>query len=78
MAGTSGLSSTAVRRIRNAFELQPHRSETFKPSVDPEFVDKVRDIVGLHLSPPDCALVFRADGKSRIRALDRTQSPCSR
>ena len=73
MAGASGLSHTTVRRIRNAFGLQPHRSETFKLSGDPEFVDKVRDIIGLYLSPPDRALVLCVDEKSQIQALDRTQ-----
>ena len=73
MAGESGLSHTTVGRTRNAFGPQPHRSEIFKPSGDPEFADKVRDIVGLHLSPPDRAPVLCVDGKSRIRVLDRTQ-----
>ena len=56
-----------------AFGLQPHRSETFKLSGDPHFVDKVRDIIGLYLSPPDRALVLCVDEKSQIQALDRTQ-----
>ena len=60
-------------RIWGAFGLQPHRSETFKLSSDPHFVDKVRDIVGLYLSPPDRALVLCVDEKSQIQALDRTQ-----
>jgi len=68
-----GLSHTTVRRIWNAFGLQPHRSETFKLSSDPLFVDKVRDIVGLYLSPPDRALVLCVDEKSQIQALDREQ-----
>ena len=57
MARESGLSHTTVRRIWAAFSVQPHRSETFKLSGDPLFVDKVRDIIGLYLSPPDRALV---------------------
>ena len=59
--------------LQPALTLQPHRSETFKLSADPHFVDKVRDIVGLYLSPPDCALVLCVDEKSQIQALDRTQ-----
>ena len=73
MARESGLSHTTVRRIWTAFSVQPHRSETFKLSRDPLFVDKVRDIVGLYLSPPDRALVLCVDEKSQIQALDRTQ-----
>ena len=73
MAKRSGLSQTAVSRIWRAFGLQPHRSETFKLSKDPLFIDKVRDIVGLYLDPPDKALVLGADEKSQIQALDRTQ-----
>jgi transposase len=67
------LSATTVHRIWRAFSLQPHRSETFKLSRDPLFVDKVRDIVGLYLDPPDRALVPCVDEKSQIQALDRTQ-----
>ena len=73
MARESGLSHTTVRRIWAAFSVQPHRAETFKLSGDPHFVDKVRDIVGLYLSPPDRALVLCVDEKSQIQALDRTQ-----
>ena len=73
MAGEDGLAQTTVRRVRNAFGRQPHRSETFKLSGDPAFADKVRDIVGLHLSPSDQAVMLRVDGKSRIRAPGRTQ-----
>jgi transposase len=62
-----------VSRIWRAFGLQPHRSETFKLSKDPLFIDKVRDIVGLYLDPPDKALVLCVDEKSQIQALDRTQ-----
>ena len=73
MARESGLSHTTIWRIWGAFGLQPHRSETFKLSGDPHFVDKVRDIIGLYLSPPDRALVLCVDEKSQIQALDRTQ-----
>ena len=73
MAKASGLTQTAVSRIWRAFGLQPHRSETFKLSHDPLFVDKVRDIVGLYLNPPDRALVLCVDEKSQIQALDRTR-----
>ena len=73
MARESGLSHTTIRRIWAAFSVQPHRSETFKLSGDPLFVDKVRDIIGLYLSPPDRALVLCVDEKSQIQALDRSQ-----
>ena len=73
MAKSCGLSQTAVSRIWRAFALQPHRSETFKLSKDPLFIEKVRDIVGLYLNPPDKALVLCADEKSQVQALDRTQ-----
>jgi transposase len=73
MAKASGLSVSTVHRIWNAFSLQPHRSETFKLSTDPRFVEKVRDIVGLYLDPPERALVICVDEKSQIQALDRTQ-----
>ncbi len=73
MAEEVGLSQTAISRIWRAFSLQPHRTETFKLSNDPLFVDKVRDIVGLYLDPPDKALVLCVDEKSQIQALDRTQ-----
>jgi transposase len=73
MAKASGLSQTAVSRIWRAFALQPHRTETFKLSTDPQFVDKVRDIVGLYMSPPDNAIVLCVDEKSQVQALDRTQ-----
>ena len=73
MARESGLSHTTSRRIWAAFSVQPHRSETFKLSGDPLFVDKVRDIIGLYLSPPDRALVLCVDEKSQIQALDRSQ-----
>jgi transposase/transposase-like protein len=73
MARASGLTQTAISRIWRAFALQPHRSETFKLSRDPLFIDKVRDIVGLYLNPPDRALVLCVDEKSQIQALNRTQ-----
>jgi len=73
MATATGFSHTTIRRIWTAFGLQPHRGETFKLSSDPLFVDKVRDIVGLYLSPPNRALVLSVDEKSQIQALDREQ-----
>ena len=73
MARRSGLSHNTVSRIWRAFALQPHRTETFKLSADPLFIEKVRDIVGLYLNPPDRALVLCVDEKSQIQALDRTR-----
>ena len=73
MARATGISATTVHRIWGAFGLQPHRVESFKLSSDPEFIDKMRDIVGLYLDPPDRALVLCIDEKSQIQALDRTQ-----
>jgi transposase len=73
MARASGVSASSVQRIWRAFSLQPHRTQTFKLSTDPQFVEKVRDIVGLYLSPPEKALVVCVDEKSQIQALDRTQ-----
>jgi len=73
MAKTVGLSQSAISRIWRAFALQPHRVETFKLSKDPLFIEKVRDIVGLYLVPPDKALVLCVDEKSQIQALDRSQ-----
>lgn len=73
MAEAAKLSPSTVRRIWHAFALQPHRTETFKISNDPLFVEKVRDIVGLYLDPPERALVLCVDEKSQIQALDRTQ-----
>lgn len=72
MAQATGMNQTAISRIWRAFALQPHRSETFKLSRDPLFIDKVRDIVGLYLHPPDHALVVCVDEKSQIQALERT------
>jgi transposase len=73
MAKHCGLSQTAVSRIWRAFALQPHRAESFKLSTDPLFIEKVRDIVGLYLNPPDKALVLCVDEKTQIQALDRSQ-----
>ncbi|MGH2610976.1 MAG: IS630 family transposase [Tepidiformaceae bacterium] len=73
LAQQTGMSRTTIHRIWRTFSLQPHRSETFKLSRDPLFVEKVRDIVGLYLAPPDKALVLCVDEKSQIQALDRTQ-----
>ena len=73
MAGASGLSRSSVHRIWRAFALAPHRSETFKLSKDPLFIEKVRDIVGLYMDPPDKALVLCVDEKAQIQALDRSQ-----
>jgi transposase len=73
MAKRSGLSQSAVSRIWRAFALRPHRVETFKLSKDPLFIEKVRDIVGLYLHPPDRALVLCVDEKAQIQALDRSQ-----
>ena len=73
MAAHLGLSQSAVSRIWRAFGLQPHRVESFKLSTDPLFVDKVRDVVGLYLDPPERALVLCVDEKSQIQALDRSQ-----
>ncbi|HEX5263971.1 MAG TPA: IS630 family transposase [Phenylobacterium sp.] len=73
MAKASGLSVSSVQRIWRAFGLQPHRLETFKLSTDPDFVSKVRDVVGLYVSPPEHALVLCVDEKSQIQALDRSQ-----
>jgi transposase len=73
MAKHQGLSHTTVGRIWRAFGLKPHRSETFTISRDPRLVEKVRDIVGLYMSPPENALVLCVDEKSQIQALNRTQ-----
>jgi transposase len=73
MAREIGHAPSTVHRIWRAFGLQPHRAETFKLSSDPLFVEKVRDIVGLYLSPPERAVVLCVDEKSQVQALDRTQ-----
>src|SRR5665213_2357396 len=73
MAGASGISASAVRRIWRAHGLQPHRYRQFKLSNDPQFAAKLRDIVGLYMDPPAHAVVLSIDEKSQIQALDRTQ-----
>ena len=72
MAAATGMSQTAVSRIWRAFGLKPHQTEAFKLSPDPQFIDKVRDIVGLYLNPPEAAVVLCVDEKSQIQALDRS------
>src|SRR3954466_6435128 len=72
MAREVGLTQSAVLRIWKAFGLQPHRQQTWKLSKDPQFIDKVRDVVGLYLNPPERAVVLCVDEKSQIQALDRT------
>jgi transposase len=73
MAAETGLTQNAIVRIWRAFGLQPHRVENFKFSKDPQFVEKVRDIVGLYLNPPDRAIVLCVDEKSQVQALNRTE-----
>jgi transposase len=73
MARETGLSRATIQRIWSKHHLQPHRVESFKFSTDPEFVAKIRDIVGLYLNPPEKAIVLSVDEKSQIQALDRTQ-----
>jgi putative transposase len=73
MAKATHVSTQTVRRVWHAFGLQPHRQESFQISNDPFFVEKVRDIVGLYLNPPDHAVTLAVDEKSQIQALDRTQ-----
>jgi transposase len=73
LAARTGLSQSTITRVWRAFGLQPHRSETFKLSRDPQFIEKLRDIVGLYLQPPERALVLCVDEKSQIQALDRSQ-----
>ena len=72
MAAASGMSQSAVSRIWRAFGLKPHQVESFKLSPDPQFIDKVRDVVGLYLNPPEAAVVLCVDEKTQIQALDRT------
>jgi transposase len=72
MAREAGMSQTAISRIWRAFGLKPHLVQTWKLSTDPQFIDKVRDVVGLYMSPPQNALVLCVDEKSQIQALDRT------
>ena len=73
LAAATGVSASTIRRIWQAHGLKPHRIDTFKVSRDPQFVEKLEDIVGLYLSPPDHALVLSCDEKSQVQALDRTQ-----
>ena len=73
MAKETGMTADAIMRIWHAFGLQPHRQERFKLSKDPPFIDKVHDVVGLYLNPPERAVVLCVDEKSQIQALDRTQ-----
>jgi transposase len=75
MARSQGMSQSSVSRIWRAFGLKPHIVETWKLSTDPQFIEKVRDVVGLYMSPPENALVLCVDEKSQIQALDRT-APC--
>ncbi|MDT7706923.1 MAG: hypothetical protein QOG20_2530 [Pseudonocardiales bacterium] len=72
LASEMGLSQSAVSRIWRAFGLAPHRQDSWKLSKDPQFIDKVRDVVGLYLDPPEAAVVLCVDEKSQIQALDRT------
>ena len=73
MAEASGVSFVSVQRIWNAHGLKPHLVRTFKLSNDPHFVEKLRDVVGLYMNPPENALILSIDEKSQIQALDRTQ-----
>ena len=72
LAAELGMSQSAVSRIWRAFGLAPHRQDSWKLSKDPQFIDKVRDVVGLYLDPPEAAVVLCVDEKSQIQALDRT------
>jgi len=72
MACATGMSQSAISRIWRAFGLKPHQTESFRLSPDPQFIDKVRDIVGLYLNPPDAAVVLCVDEKSQLQALDRS------
>ena len=73
MANAQGVSHASVARIWDAHGLKPHRSKTFKLSTDRRFVEKLTDVVGVYLNPPDKALVLCVDEKSQVHALDRTQ-----
>ncbi|MFN9546037.1 MAG: IS630 family transposase, partial [Cyanobacteriota bacterium] len=73
VAAETGISKSTVQRWLQTFSIQPHRQENFKISTDPFFVEKVRDVVGLYLNPPDNAVVLCVDEKSQVQALDRTQ-----
>jgi hypothetical protein len=72
LAAQLGVSRMMVQRVWQHYDIQPHRVEKFRISKDPKFEDKVRDVVGLYLDPPDRALVLCVDGKSQIQGLDRT------
>ena len=74
MAERAGVSSSTVQRVWSARGIRPHRVETFKLSTDPRFEEKLVDVVGLYLNPPDKAVVLCVDEKSQIQALDRTQA----
>ena len=73
MADATGISKSTIQRVWSAFGLKPHRQESFKLSTDPFFVEKLRDVVGLYLNPPENALVLCVDEKSQCQALERTQ-----
>ena len=73
MAVAQGISKSSVSRIWRSHNLKPHRTETFKLSRDPRFLEKLTDVVGLYLNPPDQAIVLCVDEKSQIQALQRTQ-----
>jgi transposase len=75
LARVTGLGKTTVQKIWREHGLKPHRVKTFKVSRDPAFVDKVRDVIGLYVNPPDHAVVLSVDEKSQIQALERTQAP---
>jgi putative transposase len=78
-AQANGLSKSSVHRVFQLFALQPHRSKSFKLSNDPFFVEKVRDVVGLYLNPPDHAIVLSVDEKSQIQALNQAhRRSCTR
>ncbi len=72
MAAALGMSQSAIVRIWSAFGLKPHLVESFKLSPDPQFIDKVRDVAGLYLNPPDAAVVLCVNEKTQVQALDRT------
>jgi transposase len=76
MARATGMSQTAISRIWRAFGLKPHLVETWKLSTDPQFIDKVRDICGLYLNPPECAVVLCVDEKSQIRRWTAPRRSC--
>lgn len=73
MATKTGLSKSTIHRVWNTFGLQPHRQKHFKLSTDPFFIEKIRDVVGLYLNPPEHAVVLCVDEKSQCQALERTQ-----